>query len=330
MSSTNVQRKLWPALIGALAVWGTAGCGHELVSRNPDPSRKMAPLPACIHRLDPRGVPREGLMRRMDEEEYWQALFAVEPSKRVTVSPTARDCRGEQVLQSNALSGATMKSTPFEPDEEDIVFGGGPDRLRIAWLKTHRDGDAASAGPLIMVRTYPEHAEIYGVGVYRGLDQSRFNVVRSGNMALVLAKTDTCARRPKGAECLSMLDIFQSHMGELANVGGVVLERVGYADAAEKGLHGKIEYHLVAVPFFEDGAVRLHEQMTVTDELGREFRRAELDRYFEIEDGRLRPPRDPSLWDRFFQARDTGDSEESAPASETTEKQTDGRRNTVM
>src|SRR5690606_20817044 len=73
-----------------LRAWGllattllSTGCGHELVSRSADVTRKVSPIPACVHPLDPRGTPRPGLMRTLTPKEYWQAAFAIEPEAQV-------------------------------------------------------------------------------------------------------------------------------------------------------------------------------------------------------------------------------------------------------
>lgn len=239
-------------------------------------------------------------MRTLTPKEYWQAAFAIEPEAQVQLTEESLDCRGQRVLASRELSGARLTGEPLVPRGEEIVFGGGPDRLRIAWLRTHRTEQGASGGPLILIRSFEQHAEVYGVGVYRGSDKTRFVVQRSGDRALVLAKADGCSNTPKGDPCETVLTIFQPHFGVLENVGEVVLERIAYAEGTERGIQGKIEYHLTAVPNFEGGSIRLHEQLGVTDSSGREFRRGELDRYFEVRDDRLVAPSEPSLWERFF------------------------------
>lgn len=275
------------------------GCGHELVSRSPDPTRKVAPVPACVHYLDPRGAPAPGLMRTLTEEEYWQAAFGIEPSQPVELSPETLDCRGEPVLASERLAGASLTSAPFTPRGEEIVFGGGPDRLRVAWLRTHRTDRGDSAGPLVMIRAFEQTAEVYGIGVFRGTDRTRFLVQRSGDQALVLAKTDDCTGN-EGIECETTLAIFQQRLGALDHVGSVLLERVAFAQGTERGVAGSIKYHLTSVPHFEGGGIRLHEQMSVIDAQGREVRRGEVDRYFDVREDRLELPTEPSLWDRFF------------------------------
>lgn len=284
-----------------LALAAVTGCGHELVSRNPDPTRKVAPVPACVHYLDPRGTPAPGLMRTLTEDEYWRAAFDIEPSKPVELTEDTPDCRGEPLLNSEKLSGANLVSSPFSPKGEEIVFGGGPDRLRVAWLRTHRTERGESAGPLIMIRAFEQTAEVYGVGLFRGSERTRFVVQRSGDTALVLAKTDDCSGN-EGIECETTLDIFQQRLGALDEVGSVLLERVAFAQGTERGVDGSIKYHLTSVPYFEGGGIRLHEQMTVTDAQGREFRRGEMDRYFDVREDRLELPAEPSLWDRFFVA----------------------------
>jgi hypothetical protein len=277
-----------------------AGCGHELASRSADVSRKVSPIPACVHPLDPRGTPAPGLMRTLTPREYWQAAFSIEPEAPVQLTEETLDCRGEKILASRELAGAALTAEPLVPVGEEIVFGGGPDRLRIAWLRTHRTDQGGSGGPLIMIRSFEQHAEVYGVGVFRGSDKTRFIVQRSGDQALVLAKTDGCAGTPKGSPCETTLTVFQQRLGVLENVGEVMLERIAYAEGSERGVKGKIEYHLTAVPNFEGGGIRLHEQLSVVDSAGKEFRRGELDRYFDVRDGRVVAPAEPSLWDRFF------------------------------
>jgi hypothetical protein len=260
-------------------------------------------------------------MRTLTEDEYWQAAFAIEPEAKVQLTEEARDCRGEQVLASKTLSGARLTGSPFVPAGEEIVFGGGPDRLRTAWLRTHRTDNGESGGPLIMIRSFEEHAEVYGIGVFRGSDKTRFIVQRSGDQALILAKTDGCAGSPEGNDCETTLTIFQPQFGVLENVGQALLERVAHTEGTERGVAGKIRYHLTAVPNFEGSGIRLHEQMDVTDAQGREIRRGELDRYFDVQDDRLAMPADASLWDRFFT---------DAHRDEGTEAPREGAGTTVM
>jgi hypothetical protein len=251
-------------------------------------------------------------MRTLTPDEYWQAAFDIEPSEPVELTPQTLDCRGEPLLASREFGGASLAASPFTPRGEEIVFGGGPDRLRVAWLRTHRTDRGDSAGPIIMIRAFEETAEVYGLGVFRGTDRTRFIVQRSGDTALVLAKTDDCSGS-EGIECQTTLDVFQQRFGQLDNVGSVLLERVAFAQGTERGIDGAIKYHLTSVPYFEGGGIRLHEQMSVSDAQGREFRRAEVDRYFSLREGRLELPVEPSLWDRFFIAakrESSGDGDE--------------------
>lgn len=254
-------------------------------------------------------------MRTLTEDEYWQATFDLDPKEPISLTSETLDCRGERLLEAEALAGATPVSDPFSPRGEEIVFGGGPDRLRVAWLRTHRTGDGGSAGPLVMIRAFEQTAEVYGIGVFRGTDRTRFMVQRSGDTALVLAKTDECSGS-EGIECQTTLDIFQQRLGALDNVGSVLLERVAFAQGTERGVDGAVKYHLTSVPHFEGGGIRLHEQISVSDARGREFRRAEVDRYFDVKADRLELPREPSLWDRFFiaakQAAPTRDEDSKA------------------
>lgn len=311
-ASANMRQAPLKTLAFIAATCIVTGCGHELVSRNPDPSRKVAPIPACVHYLDPRGAPAAGLMRTLTPDEYWQAAFDIAPADPVELTADSLDCRGEKVFESEGLAGTSLVSSPFTPRGEEIVFGGGPDRLRVAWLRTHRTNDGDSAGPLVMIRAFEQTAEVYGIGVFRGSDRTRFMVQRLGDTALVLAKTDECSGS-EGIECQSTLDIFQQRLGALDNVGGVLLERVAFAQGTEPGVEGAIKYHLTSVPYFEGGGIRLHEQISVSDVLGREFRRAELDRYFGVREDRIELPMEASLWERFFiaanQQAPTGDEE---------------------
>jgi hypothetical protein len=76
------------------------------------------------------------------------------------------------------------------------------------------------------------------------------------------------------------VSVFRPHLGVLDRVATIMQERVSYATDSEPGIRGRIEYRLQSAIQYVDGGIRVLEQVSVKDEVGREVRKAELERAF--------------------------------------------------
>ena len=266
-----------------------------------DERRQMAPLPACIKRLQGRRG-GTGLQRTLAEEGYWQLVF---PSSYDTAKQSLPDgavpCTGRPVFDDPAFAGAErIREYPSPIAEGEILLGSGGDRLKVIWLRTHHLKDGFDVGPLALVRVKEEFAEVYAIGVYKGLTKKPyFALERIGPEVVVTAQDDGCIGNTKSIPCRSMLTVLLPRRGKLATLATFALEQRDFAAGGEPGAPGRIEYRLTASPKFVESGVQLFEQVLATDEGGRELRKAEVERSFTLNDLELVPSED-SLWPRIF------------------------------
>lgn len=294
--STNIA-----VIAAALAL---AACASvEERPRTEDDARRLAPLPACLAELRAIGAgagPRaEGVVRSLSEEQLWRLVFpAYDPARRaLPADPIA--CTGRPVLRDAALAGGAPKGMI---EEGDTSLGSGGDRLKVAWLRSLAYEDGTAGGALALVRSYVATAEVYAVGAFRGRAKTLFSLERVGPEVLVVAQDDGCAARAPAAACEALVTVFRPRFGALEPVATMASERITYATDSEPGVRGRVEYRLASSIQYVDGGIRVLEQVTVRDDLGREVRRAELERaYTFAPDGTMVVDED-SLWSRIAAA----------------------------
>ena len=297
------------ALCAVFLLPGVAACATPAESVSSDPSRRAAPLPACVLRLPPQKD--TAFMRQLSDEQYWKLVFPRYDELLGVLPETALTCTGQSVFKEPAFEGSSPRSAPIRPATGDLVFGGGANRIKVVWLKTHIRPDGDAVGVLAIVRTIDDYAEVYAVGAYRGNPkQSRFGLERMGSELLVTALDDRCTGRNPSDPCDTTLMAYLPWSGVLKELAQIPLQRVRFATDSEPGASGKIEYTLVTSPSFKADGIELLEQVSAKDADGHELRKAEHQRTLAWTHDRIAAT-DSSIWDRVF----TNASSTAAPAT---------------
>lgn len=310
------MRLLLAPLVCALAACSSAPTQSTLYEE----ARLMAPPPACITRLPIR--PSGKAVRSLKEAEYWELVFPSFEKPRQALPDRAVACQGRAVFDDPLFKGATrVASYPAPVSEGDVMIGSGGDRLRVVWMRTHRDADGLEVGPLALVRAKDDFGEVYAVGVYKGrTPRPFFRLERIGYEVVVSVSDEDCTRQDykPGTPCESTQGIYLPRKGVLVNLATFSTERRAFVSRGETGSTGLVEYHLTASPKFEEKGVRLSEAILAVDEGGRELRHSEIERIFMLNDIRLVPSEEP-LWPRIFPAQSEpsiGESGGEPPAPE--------------
>ena len=286
------------ALFPLFASFALSACAEPAQSVSSDPSRRGAPLPACVVRLPPQKNP--AFMRQLTEEEYWKLVFPGYDEQAGILPQSPLTCTGQGAFKHPAFEGSEANAAPLRPQSGDLVFGGGANRIKVVWFKTHTRPDGDAVGVLALVRTVDEYAEMYALGAYRGNPkQSRFGLERMGSELLVTALDDRCTGRGVNDPCDTTLVTYLPWSGQLKELAQIPLQRVRFATGSEPGVSGKIEYTLVTSPSFKAHGIELLEQVAAKDSEGRELRKAEHLRTLSWANDRMTASAD-SLWDRIF------------------------------
>lgn len=282
-------------LLGACVL---AACAAPTTSRSADPTRATTPVPTCFRRLPARSP--TGFARQVPERDYWDLVVpGLSPQHPPTEQTLA--CNGVAVFGAETFAGSTFQPAAIE--EGRLTYGGGVNRLRVLWLRSHEGPAPRQAGPLALVRILEEGAEVYGVGAYRGHpEKSRFGIERLGGELVVVATDDQCATAGPTDDCDTLMILYLPSAGRLAPLAVLGAERTRFATGLEPGVVGTLKFKLTSSPSFQPDGVHVVEQITVTDSIGKVVRRAELERLYVLEGARLESP-DPSLWDRMYEAR---------------------------
>lgn len=292
------------AVAGALLVLGAASlpsCAEATPSPNlEDKARRVAPLPACIYYLPPKK--NDGFVRQLRPDQYWKAVYPTFDLDKDTLPNDAADCTGRALLADWQFRGGDpIRGWPLKVEEDDIVFGGGGDRLKVVWLRSHHFADGDDAGALALVRSMDNFVEVYGVGIYKGRpDKTRLALERMGPEVIITADNDTCTGAADGVACEAREQVFLPRLGQLRDVADIALERRAYGIDTEKGARGKMEFRLTTAPTYSPGTIKLFEKVSVRDDKGRELRKAELERTFSLDENGAMVPSEGPLWPRIF------------------------------
>jgi hypothetical protein len=302
---------MWSKGAAVFSLFGLVACAEPSQSVSSDPSRRAAPLPACVQRLPPQK--NTAFMRQLTDEQYWKLVFPSYDEQAGVLPDAALTCTGHSPFKQPAFQGSEPSSAPLRPKTGDLVFGGGANRIKVVWLKTHLRPDGDAVGVLAIVRTVGDYAEMYAAGAYRGNPkQSRFGLERMGSELLVTALDDRCTGRAANDPCDTTLVAYLPWSGELKELAQIPLQRIRFATGSEPGASGKLEYTLVTSPSFKPHGIELLEQVSAKDAEGHELRKAEHQRTLAWANDRMSANED-SLWDRVFVPRDTAPPQ-AAPA----------------
>ncbi len=303
------------ALIAALALPAlltAPGChAPPPRTRIEDQTRRVAPLPACVLPLPPRRIETVGTLRTLRESQVVKLMFPAFDEAKHLLPEAAPTCTGAAVFGAPALKDGTLVrgAWPLDIQDGDVFYGSGGDRLKIAWLRTHRFDDGSMAGPIAVVRSGQRFAELFALGTYRGRpDKTQLAAARMGGDFVVTAENDLCTARKEGAACETTLSVFRPHRGNFIAIAQIPVERVAYSGRGERGASGVLEYHLTSVPEFMPTSIRIVEQVRIKDDSGRELRKAEHQRDLLIDETGKATSTEPSLWDQMVK------TEEARPA----------------
>lgn len=280
-------------LLPAASAFLVACSGSDARPRLEDDARKSAPVPACLVELGPR--PKGAVAVSLKEPDYWKTVFPAYDTARSELPTNAVSC-------TRSVTVSDLATTLVRPKPGDVTLGGGPDRLKIVWLRTTEMGDGSASGALALLRAFPDVVEVYAVGAHRGRpDRTKMGIERLGPELVAVVQDDGCVSGQKSPEpCESTMSLYAARGGALLRVASFALERVAFAVNAEAGVPGRLRYHLVAAPAFIEGGVRLLEQVKVTDEVGHEVRKAELERTYAYRSDDVMSPSDDPIWPRVY------------------------------
>ncbi len=281
--------------LSALAV----GCGTPTQSVSADAPRSSAPLPACLLRLPQRGEAQRGSLRQLSEPVIWKAVF---PSydENQGLESNALACTGRAVFSDPQLSGGhPRRPWPITAQTGDILYGSGPKRSKVVWFRTHAWDDGTAGGALALVRAEEDHAEVFGIGTYRGsFEKTRLATERMADDVVITATDDGCQGASPDDACESWVTVYSPWAGNLVEQARIATERRRFVAGGEPGAQGPVRYRLVSTPQYEAEAIQLLEQITAIDSTGRTLRTVELQRAYQRADGAWTETQ-PSLWTRI-------------------------------
>jgi len=289
----------------AVVLFASGCAGAVESSKLEDRARRTVPVPICVQPLErsSSGV------SKVDPADYWKMILPAFDAASSTVDSGSSDCAGRAAFAEADLlqaEGPRTGSLPAKPDH--AVVTPGPDGFRIVWLRTFQFPDGSSSGPLALVRPREGYAEVYGTGAYRGkLKSTRLGLERMGSRILVTATDEGCAQTEPGKSCETSFTVFLLGSGRLTKAASLPLDRVDYRPFP--GVPGLAKYRLTATPVFQDRAMRVVEQVVVSDQNQGTIRKSDLERVFRLGQNSSFEPSAPSLW-----AAVAGDGAPAAPA----------------
>jgi hypothetical protein len=208
-------------------------------------------------------------------------------------------CTGSDVWGDPVLAGGVPlhRESPWMTRDGDVLYGAAGNRVRVVWLRALAFSDGTVGGPIALVRGDETFAELFAVGVFRGLpDRVTLGSARLGSRLVVTAENDDCSGRPAGTPCEDSLAIFLPSLGELRRVIEAPIERIAYSAQGEKGASGGLEYRLTSTADYRVDGVHFLEQLAVRDETGVLLRQSERERAFLVSHG-TSTATVPTLWD---------------------------------
>src|SRR5215471_4368424 len=219
----------------ALAALAPLACGSA--AKEPhyeNEARLLAPVPACITRLPTRKT-KTGYARALNEPTYWKLVFPSFDAEKISLPENAIPCTGRNVFADPAFTGGEwIRKYPLAVEEGEILMGSGGDRIKVLWLRTHRFADGTEAGPLAMVRAKDDTAEVYAVGVYRGLTKRPyFQLERIGPEVVATVSDEGCTGNMKVEPCRNQVSVYLPRRGELVRLTTFAAERRDYVDGGE-------------------------------------------------------------------------------------------------
>lgn len=263
-----------PAVIAALAGVLSSGCPAKLPPTAAGPAGELradAPVPACVSPLG-GGSARPGeagaMARSLREDELWALIFPGFEAWKVPA--TARTCVGEAI--------APTAAAPIAVREGSTLYGGGADRMRVAWLPI-ADAGARTLGALALYRSHGAVAEVLAIAPLEAArGRTKLGVERLASDIVVTVTDQGCTKQVPPAPCETRTTLYAPRRGRLVRLASYLLEKVVFVAGGEPGVQGRADYHLEASARFEKGTIRISEQLRVSTEGGVELRRIQRER----------------------------------------------------
>ena len=296
---------------GVLAAVASGACASAVESSKvEDAARRSVPVPICLKPL-PRHA-EVGVIAQLSAEDYWAMILPSYEPGASTVDAQGRDCAGRPLLSRPELAQAEgPREGPIPARPEDVTVAGAADGFKVVWLRTHQFADGTAAGPLALVRPREAYAEVYAVGLYRGIPgASRLGFERLGFRILVTASDDGCAGGKGADSCQTNLTLFLCTGGELLPSARFATLRV--ETGTEPGMD-RVQYRLTAKPIYEAKSVRVREQMVVRDSGQNELRKSNQDRVFTLQGGATLAAKTDSLWNQVVRTKKPAELPASHP-----------------
>ena len=98
-------------------------------------------------------------MRQLTDDQYLKLVFPSYEAPNHNLPDGARVCTGEPIFDDTAFAGTKRRAFESE-DTPDLVFGGGANRIKVLWIKSHVRPDGDVVGALALVRTLENRAEV--------------------------------------------------------------------------------------------------------------------------------------------------------------------------
>ena len=287
----------------ALAGCALAGCSSADQPHAEIPARYQIPIAVCTTPLSPveRKAGGRAIIRSLDPEQ-WMAVVAPTFNAQGGLGPTDTDCTGHYLFANESLRGGVSTKgwpRPFDPDELEVRAG--PEGMRVLWLRVLKFENGDVGGPVALVRAVDDHAEVYGIGSFRGPPKSKVDPVRVGNENLAVAESAIC---PDLDDCRKRADFYLARRGRLIDSAQVDLERVQVVPSAtERGLYAKytlktdVTYKPTGIQLLEQVQVKIIHYEEGDRDSDRNLRKVEFSRFLRVERDTLFSSNDP-LWER--------------------------------
>ena len=287
----------------SLLSMGLLGCGAAPEQPHTEVStRKQIPVPVCTLQLTPaKGSASSARVRTLEPEEW---MSVVSPGYDVSkgLGPTDKDCTGQFLFANESLRGGiSQKGWPRVVEAEDLDFRAGPNGTRVLFLPLLKFENGDVGGPVALVRAVGDHAEVYGVGSFRGAPKTTFAPVRLGNETIVAAESKVC---PDPDDCRKRVQFYLARRGRLIASAAVDVERTAILPSvSERGLYARytlrtdVTYKPAGIQLLEHVEVKIVHYDEGDRDSDRALRKVEFSRTLRVERDTLFSSNDP-LWDR--------------------------------
>jgi len=185
----------------------------------------VIPVPVCTTPLSPPGGKGGQAIVRSLEPEQWMQILIPEYQPGEGLNATNVDCTGHYVFANESLRfGVALNGFPRRVNPDELIEGAGPRGLRVLWLPVLAFDNGDVGGPVALVRGIDDRAEVYGIGSFKGPENTKLTPVRMGNETIVVAEAKRCPEEPR--MCRKEASFFLLRRGRLLEAATVDIERV--------------------------------------------------------------------------------------------------------